>query len=285
MGIAFRAWRWALSAACIALPISSSRLMPTRSSNHQSSRSAPAAPRTAPSQKPRLTPPPTASDKTPAATPPTSEPLIINGSGALPAFLPWLRSCWSAMLMPARTAAPATLPPSAARIESISPMSCLPGLPRLKLDYFGIGELRQLGRSPGQDRKGRVVDRDHGLHPGQGDGPRRGGGSHGEVTTDRQHRDGRTPRPHERHIAEEVGVARVVDPSTVFELDQPAPAADLACRLRAVAGDGDAPRVHGVEHRELDACCLDCAALVHADCLHAERRQVDRELVAAHHYG
>src|SRR5207244_1627612 len=112
-------------------------------------------------------------------------PLIINGSGALPAFWPWLRSCWSAMSMPARTAAPTTLPPKAARIERISPISCLPGLPRLKLDYFGIGELRQLGWSSSQDRKRRVMDRDHGLHPGQGDGPGRGGGSHGVVPANR----------------------------------------------------------------------------------------------------
>src|SRR5205823_12898032 len=194
-------------------------------------------------------------------------------------------SCWSTTVIPARTAAPATLPPNAAKIERISPISCLPGFARLELDHLRIRELRQLRRGAGEDREGGVVDRNHGLDAGQGDGPGGGGRSHGVLPADRQHRDGRSPGSHERHVAEQVRVARVIDPGAVLELDQPTPATDLASRLRAIASDGDATRMHGVEHGQLDPGRLDRAALVHADGLHPEPREVDLELVAADHSG
>ena len=125
------------------------------------------------------------------------------------------------------------------------------------------------------------MDRDDGLDSGQGDGPRRCGGPHGEVAANGQHRNCGSPGAHEGHVAKEVRVAGVVNPRPVFELDQPSPAADLAGRLRALAGEGDAAGMDRVEHGQLDPRRLDGAALVHADRLHAKASEVDLQLVAA----
>jgi hypothetical protein len=150
-----------------------------------------------------------------------------------------------------------------------------------QLDHLCIRQRGQLGRRAGQDREGGVVNWDHGPHSAQRDGTGGTTGAHGVVPADGQHADGGAPIADQGHVTEQVRVAGVVDLRPVLELDEPAPAADLAGDLVLAAGHGHPAAVLGAEHGELDAGGLHRAAAIHADGLHAAAGQVHRQLVAA----
>ena len=102
------------------------------------------------------------------------------------------------------------------------------------------------------------------------------------MAADREDGDGWRPSVlHQRHVAEEVGVAGVVHARAVLEFEEPAPAADLPRGLGRPSGHGHAARVLGVHHGEADAGRLESAALVHPYRLDPTTRQVDAHLVGA----
>jgi hypothetical protein len=73
----------------------------------------------------------------------------------------------------------------------------------------------------------------------------------------------------------------VVDPCPVLELDQPAPAAEVAGHLDLIGRDRDAAGVVGMEHGEADSRRLEAAALVHPHRLDPTAGEVDAGLVGA----
>ena len=106
--------------------------------------------------------------------------------------------------------------------------------------------------------------------------------AHRVVPADRQDGDLRLEAlADEAHVAEEVGVAGVVHGRAVLELDDPAPAAEVARDLVRARAEGRSAGVVGVDHREADAGRLERAALVHADRLDPARAEPDAHLVAA----
>ena len=89
----------------------------------------------------------------------------------------------------------------------------------------------QLVRRPGQDRERAVVERDDVLHAEQLHGQRRRRRVHREVPTDRQHGEIRVVQvADQRHVAEDLRVAGVIDAVAILELH------DEARRIAEIQG-------------------------------------------------